>query len=72
MVGECVDLLRNYPKPKRDLSARIEGKTEEVRTVAKKFGEEFFDGDRIYGYGGYYYNSRFWSSVVPDFENFTT
>ena len=63
-----IDLLENYPKTQRNLDARIEQKTEDVRRVARQFGEEFFDGDRIYGYGGYRYHPRFWQPVVPTFQ----
>ncbi len=64
-----IDLLKNYPKAKRDLSARLESKSEEVRNIARKFGKDFFDGDRECGYGGFYYNSRFWQDVIPDFAD---
>ena len=65
-MGTEIDLLRNYPKTKRDLSARQEEKSEEVREIARQFGKEFFDGDRKFGYGGFYYNPRFWEPVIPD------
>lgn len=68
-VGIEIDLLRNYPKSARNLNARAAEKTEEVRAVARKFGEEFFDGDRKYGYGGFSYDSKYWTPVIPDFEN---
>ena len=29
--------------------------------MARKFGKEFFDGDRKFGYGGFSYNSKYWS-----------
>lgn len=61
-----IDLLRNYPKSKRDLSARLEAKSEAVRAIARKFDKEFFDGDREFGYGGFNYMPRFWQPVVPD------
>ena len=64
-----IDLLRNYPKAKRDLSARLETKSEEVRDIARKFGQDFFDGDRDCGYGGFNYHARFWQDVIPDFIN---
>jgi len=67
-MGEEVDLLRNYPKAQRDLAARALSKTEEVRAVARKFGQEFFDGERQYGYGGFAYNEKYWGRVIPDFE----
>jgi len=69
-MGIEIDLLAKYPKSKRDLSLRLESKTEDVRTIARKFGKEFFDGDRSFGYGGFSYNPRYWSQVVKDFAIF--
>jgi SAM-dependent methyltransferase len=67
-MGIEIDLLRNYPRANRDLASRQAEKTEEVRAIAREFGQEFFDGDRKYGYGGFHYNPRFWSPVITDFE----
>ena len=66
-MGNEIDLLVNYPKPKRDLNARAEAKTERDREIAREFGKEFFDGDRRHGYGGFTYHPRFWGPVVPTF-----
>lgn len=63
-----IDLLINYPKTGRDVKGRGATKTEEDRAIARKFGKEFFDGDRKYGYGGYNYNPRFWQPVIPTFK----
>jgi SAM-dependent methyltransferase len=65
-MGIEIDNLRNYPKAKRDLSTRLVNKTEESRFVARKFGIEYFDGTRDYGYGGYSYNEKYWKPVIPD------
>ena len=69
-MGKEVDLMINYPKSKRDLSKRLVEKTKEDRDLARKFGKEFFDGDRSHGYGGFDYNSRFWSPVIPAFKEY--
>ena len=69
MIKE-INLLKKYPETKRDLSKRGNEKTEEDRIIARRFDKEFFDGDRKNGYGGYYYNSKFWTEVVKDFSNF--
>jgi SAM-dependent methyltransferase len=66
-MGKEIDLLVNYPKSKRNLDERAAGKTEEDRAIARKFGQEFFDGDRRTGYGGFTYNPRFWQPVIPTF-----
>ncbi len=62
-----IDLLRNYPKSKRKINTRAKKKTEVIRRIARQFGREYFDGERIYGYGGYYYHPRFFQPVIPDF-----
>ena len=69
MIKE-INLLKKYPKTKRDLSKRGNEKTEEDKIIARRFDKEFFDGDRKNGYGGYYYNSKFWTEVVKDLNNF--
>jgi ubiquinone/menaquinone biosynthesis C-methylase UbiE len=69
-MGKEVDLLIKYPKAKRDLTKRLESKSEEVRSIARKFDKEFFDGEREFGYGGFSYNPKYWSEVVKDFSNY--
>ena len=69
-MGNEIDLLVKYPKAKRDLTQRLESKTEEVRSVARKFDKDFFDGERKFGYGGFSYNPRYWSEVVKDLSNY--
>lgn len=64
-LGQEIDVLVNYPKAKRDLTARLESKSEESRAIGRKFGFDYFDGDRNHGYGGFSYNSRFWQPVIP-------
>ena len=64
-LGREIDVLANYPKAKRDLNARLESKSEESRKVGRKFGFDYFDGDRNHGYGGFSYNPKFWQPVIP-------
>jgi SAM-dependent methyltransferase len=66
-MGSELDLLKKYPKSKRNLDERSLGTTDEVREIARKFDKQFFDGERKYGYGGYNYHPRFWTNVVKDF-----
>jgi SAM-dependent methyltransferase len=68
-MGIEIDLMANYPKPNRDVNGRAESKSDADRALARRFGEEFFDGDRSHGYGGFSYNSRFWEPVVPTFKD---
>lgn len=67
-MGEEIDLLINYPKTKRNIEERAESKTEEDRLIARRFGKEFFDGERKHGYGGFNYHPRFWQPVIPTFQ----
>lgn len=59
-----VNLLARYPRAKRDVKARLVNK-EENRAIAMKFGEEYFDGTRAQGYGGYRYDGR-WVPIAED------
>lgn len=65
-----IDLLKKYPKTKRDLTKAAIERTDEARLIARKFDKDFFDGERKYGYGGFNYNPRFWTDVVKDFANY--
>ena len=67
-MGIEIDLLKNYPKTKRNVKERGADKTEEDRKIARKFGKEFFDGERKHGYGGFKYLPRFWQPVIPRFQ----
>jgi SAM-dependent methyltransferase len=69
-MGKEIDLLANYPKAKRNVKARGLEKTEKDREIARRFGKEFFDGDRSHGYGGFSYNPRFWTPVIPTFKDY--
>lgn len=60
-MGFEIDLLKNYPKTKRDLNARASLRSPEDQRIAREFGKEFFDGDRKHGYGGLV--------IIPDFGN---
>lgn len=64
-LGREIDILVNYPKAKRDLNARLESKSEKSRKIGRKFGFDYFDGDRNHGYGGFSYNPKFWQPVIP-------
>ena len=68
-MGREIDLLKNYPKVKRNISERANQKTDANREIARKFDKEFFDGDRAHGYGGFAYNPKFWEPVIPSFIN---
>ena len=65
-----INLLKNYPITKRNLDEAIVERTDEVREVARRFDQNFFDGERKFGYGGYNYDPRFWTQVVKDFRDY--
>ncbi|SVC87003.1 uncharacterized protein METZ01_LOCUS339857 [marine metagenome] len=69
-MGKEIDLMKNYPRTKRDIKQRGKEKTNEDRRIAREFEKDFFDGDRRNGYGGFNYNPRFWQPVVPNFQSY--
>jgi len=66
-MGQQIDFLAKYQSAtKRDYVARvIEHDKAECATVAKRWGEEYWDGPRQYGYGGYKYDGR-WLPIAQD------
>lgn len=68
-MGE-IDLLDHYPRSKRPIEERGKNISEKHRKTARKFGKDFFDGDRLLGYGGYSYHPRFWQETVKRFRDY--
>lgn len=64
-----VNLLDLYPNLNRDVEWRFKNLTKDQRQIARQFGKEFFDGDRLWGYGGYVYDGR-WSKIVKRFRDY--
>lgn len=60
-----IDLLRALPRTKRNIQKRLEAKNPEVVSVAREYGQVYFDGAREFGYGGYRYDGR-WIPVARD------
>ena len=69
-MDQEVNLLDSYPRSKRPIDERGKLVTEEHRKVARQFGKEYFDGERLYGYGGYSYHPRFWQATVKRFRDY--
>lgn len=65
-----INLLKFYPKSKRPIDERGSNITESDRAIARKFDKEYFDGDRLTGYGGYSYNPKFWTETVGYFVDY--
>ncbi len=64
-----INLLDRYPQSGRPIDERAALITEQHRQVARQFGKDFFDGDRLSGYGGYSYHPRFWTETVQRFRD---
>jgi SAM-dependent methyltransferase len=58
-----INILDSFPKAQR----KVEDRTEKNKLIARRYDKEFFDGDRINGYGGYYYDGR-WKTVVKKLQ----
>jgi ubiquinone/menaquinone biosynthesis C-methylase UbiE len=65
-LGVELNLMRDYPKPNARLKSRPVI-SEEDREISRQFGQEYFDGDRKYGYGGYTYDKKYWTATVKNF-----
>ena len=68
-MGQEINLLDRYPRSNRPIEDRGRLITEEHRAVARQFAEQYFDGERLYGYGGYNYHPRFWQETVKRFRD---
>ncbi|MBW1973188.1 MAG: class I SAM-dependent methyltransferase [Deltaproteobacteria bacterium] len=61
--------LRNFITPlhrrtQRDYIARMTDDKVHCSEVARKYGKEYWDGNRRYGYGGYKFIPRYWKPVA--------
>jgi SAM-dependent methyltransferase len=66
MGSEKLWIMNNHEKTDRDYIARVNDDKIKCRTIAKQFGEDFFDGERRYGYGGYKYISGWWKTIAAN------
>jgi ubiquinone/menaquinone biosynthesis C-methylase UbiE len=60
-----VNLLGRLPKTKRNIEKRHQAQTSENIAIARRYGQEYFDGPREVGYGGYRYDGR-WIPIAED------
>jgi SAM-dependent methyltransferase len=68
-LGIEIDLLDRYPRSNRPIDERGAKTTDAERAIARHFGKDYFDGDRLHGYGGYHYDPRFWTETVARFRD---
>lgn len=64
-MGQAVSFVTSlHAKTKRDYVGRVtQADKAACAEVAKKWGKDYWDGDRKYGYGGYKYDGR-WAVVA--------
>lgn len=63
-MGKCLKIITPlHKKTSRDYLGRMKDQKIDCMKVAKKYGQEYWDGLRRYGYGGYTYDGR-WSVVA--------
>lgn len=60
-----INLLSKLPATRRNIEKRKQAQTPENIAVACQFGEQYFDGPREVGYGGYRYDGR-WIPIAED------
>ena len=66
-MGELVDIVTPLHKAtKRDYLGRMQDQKPLCMQVAREYGEDFWDGERRFGYGGYRYDGR-WRVVAERF-----
>lgn len=54
-----------HQRAKRDYLARMIDEKVHCMKIARQYGQEYWDGDRRYGYGGYRYDGR-WETVARE------
>jgi ubiquinone/menaquinone biosynthesis C-methylase UbiE len=60
-----INFWKHYPKINRKNISSLRVKvTNDLKKKLKKFPKEYFDGKRAHGYGGYYYNPKFFKKIV--------
>ena len=59
---KLISSLHNYTK--RNYIERMLDNKAEAMSIAKKYGKEYWDGDRKFGYGGYKYIPGRWKNVA--------
>lgn len=63
-----INLMDCYPRSKRPIAQRAKV-SDADRALSRQFGKDYFDGDRMHGYGGYNYHPRFWQETVKRFRD---
>ena len=64
-MSEIALINKNHLKTSRDYLARMINDKVHCMEKALEFGKDYWDGDRKYGYGGYYYDGR-WKEIARE------
>ena len=67
IINKEIDFWKFYPKSNRNLKKISTYRVKisaNLKKKLKKFPKEYFDGNRVHGYGGYYYNEKFFNKIV--------
>ncbi len=63
-MGKLLNIINPlHKKTTRDYIGRMQDEKVACMKIARKYGKDYWDGDRRYGYGGYKYDGR-WSEVA--------
>ncbi|MBU1199360.1 MAG: class I SAM-dependent methyltransferase [Nanoarchaeota archaeon] len=64
-MGELLNIITPmHKKTKRDYLSRMVDEKVKCMEIAKKYEEDYWDGDRRYGYGGYNYMAGYWEPAA--------
>ena len=63
-----INFLKSIKSKKRNINERSTSKSKRSIKISRKYGKDYFDGKRDYGYGGYYYDGR-WIKVAKYFKS---
>jgi SAM-dependent methyltransferase len=64
-MGQELNIVTGlHQSTKRDYLGRMNDSKVEAMLIAKKYGSEYWDGDRRFGYGGYKYMPGRWEPVA--------
>ena len=53
-----------HQKTKRNYLERMNNNKVKCMKVAKKYSKDYWDGDRKFGYGGYFYKKGYWKKTA--------
>src|SRR3989338_1255767 len=63
-MGRLLNVLtQNHKKTQRNYAERMFNDKVECMKIARKYGKDYWDGRREYGYGGYRYDGR-WEIIA--------